>query len=612
MPISSSNKRTFADAIEQHCLNKTVGENGMLQFSDEGLSSTLLEVNQLVRYGDPAPQVKNILTRGVPGEIADLCVLLFNTRNARGGKGEKKLAYDIFLALWEHFPETAAQLLPLFVHYGYWKDLFLLLDLAKNLPFYQELQLAVVNIVVEQWKKDVAALNTYKADTKCTEKNHLNISLLAKWLPREGSSLDRKTNFVRHFAQFMWPAGDTSTDEEWKSASKKKYRRMVAELTSYLDLPEVLLAAQREDEINFARLASKATMRLRKVFMNEDRDGYSRSRDPKRIQLSERFLDHVLTKGLKGKQLMPHEIVNKILSRRDRISKHEEMVLDAQWKDLWKGVEEQIKAKAAEGGCKDFNPTQMIPMADVSGSMSGVPMQVSIALSIGLSEITHPAFQNLVLTFSRTPTFHKLDPNHSIVQKVLSLQRAQWDMNTNFEAAYDLIMDVAIKSNLSREDMPALVVFSDMQFDQAAYGSRLDVMHDVIKAKTAKVAKRLGWVDTEPAPIVYWNLRNTGGHPVDKDTEGTVLLSGFSPSLLRMVMSGDALAADEVEVVQMDGTVVTEKVRVTPAQILRKTLDDALYDPVRVVLAASNEGCLKKYKPPPEEQVQDEAGFTVL
>jgi uncharacterized protein with von Willebrand factor type A (vWA) domain len=47
-----------------------------------------------------------------------------------------------------------------------------------------------------------------------------------------------------------------------------------------------------------------------------------------------------------------------------------------------------VKAKAAEDGL-EFDPTRMVPLSDVSGSMSGVPMQLAIALGIGLSEITH-------------------------------------------------------------------------------------------------------------------------------------------------------------------------------------------------------------------------------
>jgi len=275
----------------------------------------------------------------------------------------------------------------------------------------------------------------------------------------------------------------------------------------------------------------------------------------------------------------------------------------------------QARVKADAEGI-EFDPSKMVPLSDVSGSMYGTPMEVAIAMGIGISEITHPAFQNMVLTFETVPEWHKLDPDHSIVQKVRSLRDAGWGGSTNFEAAYDKILEVCEKNRLAKEDVPSLIVFSDMQFNVAheslrpkwkngKYVSQPTVpMHEVISRKFAETAQRLGWEDSDPTPIIYWNLRNTGGHPVEKDTEGAVLLSGFSPSMLKMVMNGEALEDKEVEVVQVDGTVRTEKVRITPSEVLRKALDDSLYDPVRVILLESEEGILAEYKQDEDEDFE--------
>jgi len=595
---------SFRDAVDNQinsAANRQVGENGMAEFTNAGVGSDLLALSQLVRGGTPTPLVDKILQRNSPNEIADLVVLLFATRNARGGKGEKKLAYDIFIRLQTAYPETCTRLLGLFPHYGYWKDLLLLM--AEDEGLDETLTRAALRVIKDQLAVDLMAVEEYKEELKKTfdekeiealRRKGPSISLLAKWLPREGSSLDKKTKFVSLFVPLMWPASESNqATDAWESSGKALYRKTVAQLTAYLALPEVLLAAHREEEIRFKKLASKATMRLRKVFLNENANGRPRSEDPKRIRLAERFQMYVAKKGLKGRQLDPHEIVSIVLKKHN-MTDAEEKVLDAQWKDLWRGVAEQ--AKAAEGDTLEFNPTRMVPMADVSGSMSGVPMEVSIALSIGLSEITHDAFKHMVMTFSSQPKWHRLNPSDSIVQKVRSLSRAHWEMSTNFEAAYDLILETVEAAKLSREDMPSLVVFSDMQFDQAM-GRRtpMTTMHEHLCAKVERVGKRLGWEDTDPTPIVYWNLRNTGGHPVNKDTEGAVLLAGFSPSLLKLVLSGGALVEETVEVVEADGTVTTQKIRVTPEVILRKMLDDDVYDPVREVLASSEEGALKEY-----------------
>ena len=69
----------------------------------------------------------------------------------------------------------------------------------------------------------------------------------------------------------------------------------------------------------------------------------------------------------------------------------------------------------------------------------------------------------------------------------------------------------------------------------------------------------VGWkVCGEPyaAPrIVYWNLRgDTAGFPVQADAPNTQMLSGFSPALLKLVLSGEDLVGDKKEVVMPDGT----------------------------------------------------------
>jgi hypothetical protein len=135
----AASSRPFYDAVvADHCAdgrsNKKmrIGENGMPEYTDQGIGSDILALNQLVRGGTVDTLVQQVLTRSQTPEVVDLLVLLFSTRNARGGKGEKKLAYDMFLQVWKQYPVTSGELLPLFAHYGYWKDLLLLLVQVKD------------------------------------------------------------------------------------------------------------------------------------------------------------------------------------------------------------------------------------------------------------------------------------------------------------------------------------------------------------------------------------------------------------------------------------------------------------------------------------------------
>jgi hypothetical protein len=47
---------------------------------------------------------------------------------------------------------------------------------------------------------------------------------------------------------------------------------------------------------------------------------------------------------------------------------------------------------------------RILPVCDVSGSMMGLPMDVSIALGLYISERNEGIFKDAFMTFSKTPT----------------------------------------------------------------------------------------------------------------------------------------------------------------------------------------------------------------
>ena len=65
--------------------------------------------------------------RGDPAGVKNLFVLAFQTRWCRGGKGERKICYQLLAVLYERYPEVVVELAELLPRYGYWKDLLSLL-----------------------------------------------------------------------------------------------------------------------------------------------------------------------------------------------------------------------------------------------------------------------------------------------------------------------------------------------------------------------------------------------------------------------------------------------------------------------------------------------------
>eukprot|EP00966_Prymnesium_polylepis_P007407 170347-Prymnesium_polylepis.1 len=201
-------------------------------------------------------------------------------------------------------------------------------------------------------------------------------------------------------------------------------------------------------------------------------------------------------------------------------------------------------------------------------------MEVAIGLGLLVSELSAPAFRDRVLTFESRPSWVDLSGCAQIADKVKQLQRAPWGGSTDFEAACEKILQAAEHAKLKPDEIPDLIVFSDMQFDCARgggfYGGHArswETHHERLVRRFAEVGRK---VCSEPyaAPrIIYWNLRgNTVGFPVQADTPNTQMLSGFSPSLLKLVLSGKDLVGEEKEVVLPDGTTKVVREGPTPAE----------------------------------------------
>ena len=169
-----------------------------------------------------------------------------------------------------------------------------------------------------------------------------------------------------------------------------------------------------------------------------------------------------------------------------------------------------------------------VPMVDVSGSMTGIPMEVAIALGMLISKNTHSDFQNNLMTFHKKPTWFTMDPSWSFKETVSSVMGMPWGMNTNFELAWQMILGVAVSRGVSPEEMPEfLFVLSDMQFDQSCDPRTFETHYTTMR----KNFEDAGY--TLPV-IVFWNLRATSNYPCVSTQDGVVMISGFSPAVLKL------------------------------------------------------------------------------
>jgi hypothetical protein len=176
---------------------------------------------------------------------------------------------------------------------------------------------------------------------------------------------------------------------------------------------------------------------------------------------------------------------------------------------------------------------KMIAMVDVSGSMDGDPINVAIALGIRIAEKS--ALGKRVMTFSSTPTWVNLEPYHDFISQVEIVSRAPFGLNTNFYAAFDMILDAIIENKMAPEDVQdlILVILSDMQMDS---GDRCNkqALYETMKAKYEAAGIRVHGTPYKPPHILFWNLRSSSGFPALSNQPNASMLSGFSPSLLNL------------------------------------------------------------------------------
>jgi hypothetical protein len=498
--------------------------------------------------------------------LIDLFVLTFQTRDIRNGKGERDLFYIMFLALQEHFPVEILLLIPSISAYGSYLDFSKLMNLINQKKSetsdkteknnYSTFEKAIISYYAEQLQNDQQVLQTSSG-----AKDSLPIlSLAAKWAPRENKQYKE---FAHQLAQRLFPS------------QKNKhilYRKLIVNLSKQLDVTEIKMCADLYHEIDFSKVPSKCLNKNRKAFLNEClKKSTLRYPDKASRNVCRFHLLSALTTGkVNGKDMMPHELVQQLYSS-SQISEEEIQIYDAQWQKIRENV---LNSMLSSSSCaeKSISLGKLVPMVDVSGSMSGEPMMVAIALGILVSELSHDHFRNRFLTFETNPSWVVLKEEDNLKQKVEQTKDASWGGSTDFQKAFRLILKIATENNLSQEEIPDLIVFSDMQFNEADRSGY--TMFETMKHEFSKHGYQC-------PKIIFWNLRaNTVGFPVSKDESNVQLLSGFSPNLLKMILTGQPLVKQEKN---EEGKIVQKTI--TPAETLRKVLDDPNYDSIRTVLS---------------------------
>ena len=462
------------------------------------------------------------------GYLSTLYKMIGHTRDIVDGKGEYTLTY-MMIYVWNRFyPKLAEFALKCLVdlgdksvhQYGSWKDIKYFCKFSKNRMSTSNSQNLIdyaIQLTNEQIRKDYANFVS----------NCNDISLAAKWIPREKSSFgwlfeSLATNYFSHFLSTA-----NTYDKRVRAILKCKteYRKILSALNRQIDTVQIKQCDEKWANIVFSKTTSITLSKQKKAFLNVKKNGEIRCPDNSdRVQCAENFKSHIqrAVKGeieMKGKRVGMNNFTEQALDILCGIvSQDEKDLLNSQWRD-----------NSSQNGALG----NMIAMVDVSGSMDGDPMNTAIALGIRIAEKS--ALGKRVMTFSSTPTWVNLEPYPDFISQVKVVKDAPWGMNTNFHAALDLILDAIIQNKMAPEDVQdmVLVILSDMQMDQ---GDSCDkqALYETMKAKYKEAGIRVHGRAYKPPHILFWNLTSTSGFPSLANQPNASMMSGFSPSLLNL------------------------------------------------------------------------------
>lgn len=475
-------------------MNVSITENGAVGYKTTG--KELLDINFAIssmRNMDEQQIVDKFVKTFYENKVWAV-KWLFYVRDAREGVGERRLFRICMKYLAEKHGDIAKVTLGLVAEYGRWDDLLCLLD--------TDLENNVVELFKKQLDDDMKNMSEGKP-----------VSLLAKWLPSANASSKETKRFAHIIISKL-------------GITERQYRKMLSKLRSYLKVVEVSMSKKEWSEIDYSAVPSRANLIYNDAFLRNDEER-------RRAYLES------LQKGetkINAGVLFPHDIVHKYCEN-DSWLRGLKNSDDITLEELWKALPDFVNGTG-----------NTICVADGSGSMTScvggtkvTALDVANALAIYFAERSLGQFKDNYITFSENPQLVSFSNAKSLREKIEIAYRHTEVANTNIEAVFDLILQTAINKKMSQNELPQnILILSDMEFDTCVgcNGSSRYRVNAPTKRLFEVFTERYAEHGYKLPRLVFWNIcSRTGTIPVKENDLGVALVSGFSPAIVKMVLS---------------------------------------------------------------------------
>ena len=408
---------------------------------------------------------------------------LFYLRDCREGAGERRFFRVCLKWLAQVDRQAVLRNLDNIPEFGRWDDLYALVGTSCE------------HEALYAFGKQLAA--DYKSDGV--------VSLAGKWAASENASSSTTKRYGRLTAHTM---GLTS----------RQYRIVLSTLRERIRVLERDMSANNWGAIEFDKIPSRAGILYRNAFKKHQGERYARFMASKETKVNAAVLN-------------PVDIAHQIFSTwsPDKVSRDT-------WEKYWHALPDYYNGKEEPG----------IAIVDVSGSMSGQPMEAAVSMGAYIAERGKGPFHNHFITFSDNPRLVEFE-GVDIYDKFQRARRADWGGSTNIEAVFDLMLQTARKHLLAAEDMPkTLYIFSDMEFNSCVtsntrrkpgyyyhHSMSENDINTVIEEQMIKW-RRYGY--TTPR-VIFWNL-DARHNNIPAIGDKFSYVSGFSMNMVETILSG--------------------------------------------------------------------------
>lgn len=415
---------------------------------------------------------------------------LFYLRDIRGGQGERRFFRVCLKWLANYDTEAVIRNISHIAEFGRYDDLYCLVGTKA--------EKAAFTFIKKQLMLDMECKTP---------------SLLAKWLKSENTSSLESVKLAKITRQYL-------------GMTARQYRKTLSILRAKINVLERLMSAGKWADIEFDKIPSKAGLIYKNAFARHDVERMKAN--PQAVSYETFAKDENTT--VNAKTLYPYEVVEKATDAMRGFSywgHSEDVPLDdtnrLMVNKYWANLKDYF----------DGATLNALPVVDTSGSMWGTPIYVAISLGLYCAERNRGPFADHYISFSSRPQLIRTE-GVDFCDKVKRIYQTNLCENTNIEATFDLILNTAIANNLSSDELPEnIIVISDMEFDQARgwNAAPVETLMEGIERKWNRAGYKM-------PKLVFWNCAARNDRIPMKDKYGITFVSGASPVIYEMIMSG--------------------------------------------------------------------------